>query len=91
MSSFGRNSNWGERQPLSSSKLNRILPRERRVNDIDMSPRAGGGDPKIEYIEMAFNKMTALKESINEMITDLMEFKERCSASEMMQKEIIQE
>jgi hypothetical protein len=35
--------------------------------------------------------MIALKESVNEMMADLMEFKERCAANDVMQKEIIQE
>ena len=60
-----------------------------RLNNID-SPR-GGADPKAEYIETAFTKMRALKDSINEMMTDLMEFKERAAANDVTQKEIIQE
>ena len=60
------------------------------VNNID-SPRGGLGDPKAEYIEAAFTKMRALKDSINDMMTDLTEYKERAAANDITQREIIQE
>ena len=60
------------------------------VSIID-SPRGGLGDPKAEYIEAAFTKMRALKDAINDMMTDLTEFKERAAATDITQKEIIQE
>jgi len=61
---------------------NKLTSQDRGFNNID-SPRGGLGDPKAEYIETAYNKMRALKDSIDEMMTDLMEFKDRAAANDI--------